>query len=84
MGLNEEALVQLRRLIADSLHVSLEIVNLESGPSTLPEWDSYHHIHLMVTLEERYKIELDMDEIMSMISVREIARVLGDRAVATE
>ena len=81
MGLNEKAIVQLRQLVADTLNISQELVNLESGPSTLPEWDSFNHIHLMVALEGRYEIELDVDEIANMISVREIVRVLEERAV---
>ena len=77
MELNHEAIEQLRRLVADTLGVAEELVNLESGPATLPQWDSFSHIHLIVALEERYQIELDVDEIATMISVREIARVLG-------
>ena len=81
MELKDEAMARLFELVASTLKVSLEKVNLDSGPSTLDGWDSFHHVHLMVAVEERYKIELDGDEIANMISVGDIARVLKERGV---
>ncbi len=84
MGLNEQAIVQLRQLVADVLNVSHELVTLDSGPTTLPQWDSFNHIHLIVALEERYQIEMDVDEIANMVSVREIALVLEQKNGVTK
>ncbi len=81
MDLKEQAVPQLCQLVADTLNIPTEAVTLDAGPAMLPQWDSFNHVHLIVAIEDRYKIELDGDEIATMISVREIARVLQERGV---
>lgn len=81
MELKEQAIPQLCGLVADTLKVSRDAVNLDSGPLTLPQWDSFNHLHLVVAVEERYKIELGVDEIATMISVKDIMRILQEKRV---
>ena len=81
MELKEQAMPHLCELVADTLKVSRDAVNLESGPLTLPQWDSFNHLHLMVAVEERYKIELGPDEIATMISVQDIMRILQEKGM---
>ena len=81
MELNDQAISELCKLIADTLKVPREKIDLDSSPLTLPEWDSFHHVQLMVAVEDQYKIELDGEELATMISVGEIARVLREKGV---
>lgn len=81
MELKEQAIPHLCGLVADTLKVSRDAVNLDSGPLTLPQWDSFNHLHLVVAVEERYKIELGVDEIATMISVKDIMRILQEKRV---
>ena len=81
MELIEQAMPHLCELVADTLKVSRDAVNLESGPLTLPQWDSFNHLHLVVAIEERYKVELRVDEIATMISVKDIMRILQEKRV---
>ena len=84
MELKEQAMPHLCELVADTLKVSRDTVNLESGPLTLPQWDSFNHLHLVVAVEERYKIELEVDEIATMISVKDIMRILQEKGVVAK
>ena len=81
MELKDQAISELCQLVADTLKVPREEVNLDSGPLTFPEWDSFNHVQLMVAVEDRYKIELDGEQLATMISVGEIARVLRGKGV---
>lgn len=81
MESKEQATQQLLQLVAEGLKVALEKVTLDSGPLMLPEWDSFSHLHLMVAVEDRYKVAFDPDAIAEMISVRDILRALQDKGV---
>jgi len=84
MEMKDQEISELCQLVAETLKVPREEVNLDSGPSTFSEWDSFNHVHLIVAVEERYEIELDVDEIAAMMSVRDIARVLEEKAAFTK
>lgn len=81
MESKEQATQQLLQLVADGLKVAREKVTLDSGPLVLPEWDSFSHLHLMVAVEDRYKVAFDPDAIAEMISVRDILLALQDKGV---
>ena len=81
MELKEQTMPGLFALVADTLKVSRDAVNLDSGPLTLPQWDSFNHLHLVIAVEECYKIELRVDEIATMISVKDIMRILQEKGV---
>lgn len=42
-------------------------------------WDSLKHMELIVSLEQRFGIELTFDDIVAMQSVGEIKRVLREK-----
>jgi len=50
----------------------------------LETWDSLKHMDLVVSIEQAFKIELTLDEIVIMTSVVAIKRVLNDRGVLGE
>jgi acyl carrier protein len=50
----------------------------------LEAWDSLKHMDLVVSIEQAFKIELTLDEIIIMTSVVAIKRVLNDRGVLGE
>lgn len=72
---------QLISLIADVLRVHPASVHPDTGPRTEPKWDSLHHVELMVAIEETFGVELSPDEVVSLLTVRDIAGALRDRGV---
>lgn len=75
---------QLCRLVAERLGVEPSAVGPETGPLTLSEWDSFHHIHLLVALEETYGVEFSPDEIVTLFSVNDIVRILQEKGVRVD
>ena len=49
----------------------------------LEAWDSLKHMELIVSLENKFGIELSFDEIVAMQTVSEIKQVLRQRGVAS-
>lgn len=59
---------QLCELVAQILRVDTSMVNPESGPLALPQWDSFHHVHIVVAIEETYGLWLSRDEIFGLLT----------------
>ena len=71
-------------LVAETLKIDPNRVSLESGPLTLPEWDSFNHLLLVSTIEETYSLELSVDEIVTLFNVGDIARYLEIKGIAVD
>ena len=75
---------QLCHLVAGVLKVDPSMVGPESGPLTLSQWDSFHHVHIVVAVEESYGVELSPDEIVGLLSVSDIAGALRKKGVCLD
>lgn len=71
----------LCRLVAETLKLDPATVSPKTGPLTEPQWDSFHHVHLIMAVEDRYGVELEPNEIAGLRSVDDIALMLHARGV---
>jgi acyl carrier protein len=83
MEFPEKSVAEVCQLVADTLEVPRTTISLETGPQTLPAWDSFHHVYVMVSVEERFNIQLSVDEIAAVKTVRDILQVLQDKGSLT-
>ena len=81
MESKEETARQLVELVATALKVERSAVTLDSGPLVLPQWDSFAHLHLVVAVEQKYKVMFDPSAIAAMITVRDILSALQDKGL---
>ncbi len=63
------------------LKVDHASVHSDTGPRTEPKWDSLHHVTLMVAIEETFGVQLSPDEIVSLLTVRDIAGALRNKGI---
>lgn len=72
---------ELCKIIAKVLQVPSEVVGPETGPANQAQWDSFHHVHVVMAVEERYGIEMAPEEIATLLSVNDIAKKLRSKGV---
>ncbi len=65
---------ELFNLKPEQLNDELKLVDVEG-------WDSLTHMELITKIEDVYKIELDGDEIASMLGIAEIISVLKSKNI---
>jgi acyl carrier protein len=75
---------ELCGLVAEVLGVDYGCVGPETGPLTLPQWDSLNHMRLIGAVEETYGVQLSTDEILNLLSVEDIAALLRERGITLE
>jgi acyl carrier protein len=75
------SLKNLHQVISEVLRMAPEKITADMSIHKVDTWNSLTHIELVVTIEERFHIQLTEDEIVAMTSVDEIQRVLSKRGV---
>jgi len=72
---------ELSALMSEVLRTTRDRITPELAIHKIDTWNSLTHIELVVTIEERFGIQLTEDEIVGMTTVGEIQRILRARGV---
>ena len=67
---------KLREILANSLDIEPEELDDNASQKNISEWDSFALMAMVTALEEEFKIELTLEEIMEMQSLQKIKQVL--------
>lgn len=73
---------EFRSLISQVLNIPPEQIRDDMTPETLKSWDSLATVNLVVGIEDRYKLVLDLDELMKLTSVGGIRHLLNSKGIA--
>tara|TARA_X000000950_G_C13842584_1_gene630924 strand:- start:787 stop:1023 length:237 start_codon:yes stop_codon:yes gene_type:complete len=60
----------------ESLNIKEKIVNDKLKYNEIPEWDSIGHMTLISSLEEKFKISIDTDDIVDFSSFKVGKKIL--------
>ena len=72
--MNEQVLSRVREIASDVLQAD---VTGESSPETIENWDSVHHLNLVLALEEEYGFEFLPEEMDQAKTVGSLAQVVS-------
>ena len=56
------------------------VIDSETSPAVLPDWDSVAQVHIVLALEEAFDMRFTTDEVAKVHSVADILRILASRA----
>ena len=77
----DNTLNKVRSAFKEAFDIDPGLVTLETSASDIPGWDSVGHLSLVSNLESIFDINLDVEELMQMESVRDIVRILEARVL---
>lgn len=72
----------IEQIFSECFNIPLEQVHDDIKYQEIEKWDSLNHLKFTARLEEVYGIELDMDDIINMSSVKKIKEILHNYGVA--
>lgn len=72
-------LERIQRILADVLEVTLEQVKPESSPDNVENWDSLHHLNMVLALEQEFGIQFTPEEIEQLLSVELIVALIEEK-----
>jgi len=61
------------------LNIDVSLINNESSPDNIENWDSLKHMNLIVALEEEFEIEFDDEEIVDSMNYALIVIILKSK-----
>jgi acyl carrier protein len=82
--MTKTVLVSVRRIAADLFEVPLEQVLPHSSPITIENWDSLHHLNLVLGLEGEFGVQFSPEEIAKMQTVESIALLVQNKLSRAE
>jgi acyl carrier protein len=76
MGNDDYILSDIQTAFKAAFDIDPQSVSIETTAGDITAWDSVGHLSLAGNLEEVFGINLDVDELMEMESVRDIVRIV--------
>ena len=70
---------RVRSITADVLQVPANQITLSSSPETVGNWDSVHHLNLILAWEQEFNVEFDPEEIDKMTSIEKVLAVIDSK-----
>jgi acyl carrier protein len=67
---------KLYKIIAKVMDISIDEINDNSSPETIPSWDSFNSYILLDELESEFKTEFTIDEVTETKNVSDIKKNL--------
>ena len=71
----------LKKWLAAVLKLPESTINETTSMANTSAWDSMSHMEIVLSVEERYQINLDGDEIANMRSLSEIVTLLKSKGI---
>ncbi len=70
---------EVNLIISETFKISAQDIKGNLGPENIKEWDSLGQMTLVSAIEDQLQIELEVDEIFSILCIEDIYKVLQDR-----
>jgi acyl carrier protein len=73
---------KLYEAFAEALNIDLATVNDDLKYQSIPQWDSISHMVLISTVEEKFNVSIETDDVIDMSSVGKAIEILKKYNVA--
>jgi acyl carrier protein len=80
----EGLLPRIRAAFHSAFDVDPEMVTIDTTPNDIPAWDSMGHVNLASSLECKFGLSFDVDDLMEMENVKEICRVVRSKVTKAQ
>ena len=70
---------RIKKVMSDVFNIDVSLINNESSPDNIENWDSLKHMNLIVALEEEFEIEFDDEEIVDSMNYALIVIILKSK-----
>jgi acyl carrier protein len=74
---------QVRTIASDIFSVPPARIQTDSTPETIESWDSIQHLNLVLTLEEKFDVQLSPEEIEQMRDIGRITKLIEAKLQVT-
>lgn len=73
---------KFNKVISEAFQIKEEEIKDDLKYQGIEKWDSLNHLNLVSRLEEEFKVEFDMDEIIAMENIQKIKELLAKHGIS--
>ncbi|HMB84295.1 MAG TPA: acyl carrier protein [Terriglobales bacterium] len=70
------AFEQVRNVASDIFGIPADKITAESSPETIDNWDSMQHLNLVLTIEEKFGVQFEPEDIEQMKNIGAVAALV--------
>lgn len=74
----------VREIFFNELGIGDDQFSDDLAYNSIPEWDSASHMVIIIAMEEKFGIELNPDDVVSMTTIPKIYAVLQSKGIPLE
>jgi acyl carrier protein len=75
--MSKKRIARIKKIISDVLKIDEEMISGELSPNQVDNWDSMHHMKIIISLEGEYGIMFEADEIPKMLNFDKICETIA-------
>lgn len=75
---------RLKKILSKVLEVNEKEINDGSSPDTIASWDSFNGLMLVTELENEFKVNFTIDEVINVVNVGDIKKALIKHGVKSD
>lgn len=75
---------RLKKILSKVLEVDEKEIHDGSSPDTIESWDSFNGLMLVTELENEFKVNFTIDEVISVVNVGDIKKALIKHGVKSD
>jgi acyl carrier protein len=77
--MDEQGKQKVKKILADVLGLDMAAITDSFSYQDTDRWDSLKHMEIVTAVEQNFSVTLTADEIVTMTSFEDIARILTDK-----
>ena len=66
---------KIKKILSDILKIKISSINNKTTHQTIKTWDSVAHLHIVMALENNFKISFTPNEVVSLLSYSKIMSI---------
>ena len=69
---------KIKKVMSAVFDIAVASIDDNSSPDSIANWDSLHHMNLIIALEEEFNVTFNEDDISNMLNYKLIKLTLSD------
>ena len=67
---------KLYEIISNVMNISIDMLNDQSGPKNIKNWDSFNGLVLVDEIENKFNVKFSLEEIIDIKTIKDIKKYL--------
>ena len=67
---------KLYEIISNVMNISIDMLNDQSGPKNIKNWDSFNGLVLVDEIENKFNVKFSLEEIIDIKTIEDIKKYL--------